>query len=463
MNTAPSPQFLATLETELIALRPFAVKLCGGNKTLADDLVQETAVRALSGHRGFTYGSMRPWLITTLRNCLHDTRNRSSDVLAMDPALLAERHRTPCFTVPLSDPLQRLMAKDLERQLAQLDPVTRQIIVLMGVEGHDASSTAARVGLTQGRVEGIYADTVEALAKAIDEPLGKLPRDGHDGVGVRRGPPGHIAIAARRYFSQMPPDEAEALLRDLPTTQQSVMRQMLEGGMSQAQVAARLGISEGTVKSAFSRACAAISRRTGAQLAQPKTEPLPVGLQAAIDAHLATLSAGSRRPHATCLRRVFAEPAHRDLTALSGARLRSYLADNRIDAYPVWRFFEAERRAGRMPRNPLPKGRKLSRDERLAGVPASVAATVLAYQAEKGLPSRTYAIIMRFLEHSHVEQRGDINAAAADRYLAMLTPRSRRLAVHDLTRFVDWCGTEQAPTRPGPHPGPTDTTAMERS
>src|SRR5881409_1197765 len=48
-------------------LRAFAISLCG-NVDRADDLVQETLLRALAHMDAFRPGSMIAWLITILRN-----------------------------------------------------------------------------------------------------------------------------------------------------------------------------------------------------------------------------------------------------------------------------------------------------------------------------------------------------------------------------------------------------------
>src|SRR5271167_4404545 len=64
LDPATRDQVLATVPS----LRAFAISLCG-NADRADDLVQETMLRALANIRSFQPGTNMPaWLFTILRN-----------------------------------------------------------------------------------------------------------------------------------------------------------------------------------------------------------------------------------------------------------------------------------------------------------------------------------------------------------------------------------------------------------
>jgi RNA polymerase sigma-70 factor, ECF subfamily len=65
---AASPDFKRDMLTGLPRLRAYAISLCG-NATLADDLVQDTVLKAWSHQEQFEPGTnMIAWMITILRN-----------------------------------------------------------------------------------------------------------------------------------------------------------------------------------------------------------------------------------------------------------------------------------------------------------------------------------------------------------------------------------------------------------
>ena len=69
-----SPQLKADLIGAIPNLRAFAVSLCG-NPDRADDLVQETLVKAWSNLTSFSEGTnLAAWLFTILRNIYYDQR-----------------------------------------------------------------------------------------------------------------------------------------------------------------------------------------------------------------------------------------------------------------------------------------------------------------------------------------------------------------------------------------------------
>jgi RNA polymerase sigma-70 factor (ECF subfamily) len=81
-----------TFEESLVAARPslkaWAIKLCG-NVTLADDLVQNTMVRALANREKFIPGTnFDAWLFTILRNDFYSRRrSRSREVEDPDESM----------------------------------------------------------------------------------------------------------------------------------------------------------------------------------------------------------------------------------------------------------------------------------------------------------------------------------------------------------------------------------------
>ena len=87
MNTAPDIR--KALLAAIPSLRAFAISLCG-NADKADDLVQETLVKAWSHIGSFTEGTNMPaWLFTILRNQFYSQyRRRRREVIADRPTKL---------------------------------------------------------------------------------------------------------------------------------------------------------------------------------------------------------------------------------------------------------------------------------------------------------------------------------------------------------------------------------------
>jgi DNA-directed RNA polymerase specialized sigma24 family protein len=81
------PQVNDTLKKSLLALIPnlraFAFSLCG-NHERADDLVQETLLKAWSHIGGFEEGTnLRAWLFTILRNCRRTPTHRTREKIRL--------------------------------------------------------------------------------------------------------------------------------------------------------------------------------------------------------------------------------------------------------------------------------------------------------------------------------------------------------------------------------------------
>jgi RNA polymerase sigma-70 factor, ECF subfamily len=134
----------ASLEPEIPALRRYAFALLR-DRTEADDLVQETLLRAL-GRLHQRQGAMRPWLFAIMHNLhVNDARRarRRATVTLDDPGADAP--------VPGAQLSSAEMA-DAWRGLAQLPQEQRQVLLLVAVEGFDYAEAAQILGLPLGTV-----------------------------------------------------------------------------------------------------------------------------------------------------------------------------------------------------------------------------------------------------------------------------------------------------------------------
>jgi RNA polymerase sigma-70 factor (ECF subfamily) len=122
------------------ALRAFAISLCG-NVDRADDLVQETLVRAIANIESFEPGTnLRGWLCAILRNQYFSeyrkTRNEIADVDGRSVATLR--------TMPDQD--SQIELEEFRAALATLPNSQQEALVLVGALGFCHEEAAAICG-----------------------------------------------------------------------------------------------------------------------------------------------------------------------------------------------------------------------------------------------------------------------------------------------------------------------------
>jgi RNA polymerase sigma-70 factor (ECF subfamily) len=140
------------LRDEMLAevphLRAFATSLCG-NQDYADDLVQETLLRALTNSHSFLPGTnMGAWLFTILRNAFFsDCRKRRREVGDAD-GVYAQAHLR-------SHPEQNghMEFEELRQALASLPDDQREAIILVGASGFAYRDAAKICGCATGTVK----------------------------------------------------------------------------------------------------------------------------------------------------------------------------------------------------------------------------------------------------------------------------------------------------------------------
>jgi RNA polymerase sigma-70 factor (ECF subfamily) len=153
-------------------LRAFAVSLCG-DLDRADDLVQETLLKAWSHLHGFQEGTnLRAWLFTILRNTyFSDFRKRRREV--DDDGSRADRLSV--------HPGQQghLDMQDFRRALNLLPPDQREALVLVGAAGYSyeeaASISGCAIGTIKSRVNRARGKLVALLSVAGPAEYGPDP------------------------------------------------------------------------------------------------------------------------------------------------------------------------------------------------------------------------------------------------------------------------------------------------
>lgn len=157
------------LESHLRPLRAFALNL-SRNSAQADDLVQDTLVKAWSNIDKFTPGTnLRAWLFTILRNTYYsERRKRQREVPDVTGALTSSLAEKPAHD-------GRLQLRDFSRAFAQLADEQREALILVGASGFSYEEAAAMCGVATGTIKSRAnrgrARLAELLALSGDEAL----------------------------------------------------------------------------------------------------------------------------------------------------------------------------------------------------------------------------------------------------------------------------------------------------
>ena len=157
----PTTSFRDDLIAEIKNLRAFAISL-SGSVSMADDLVQETLLRAWSKSDKFQPGtSLRAWLFTILRNIYYSNyRKRAREVQDSEGAY-ARR-----LTVS-GDQESHLDLEDFRKALTKLPPEQREVLTLVGASGLSYEEAAVicdvEIGTIKSRLSRARSKLVELL------------------------------------------------------------------------------------------------------------------------------------------------------------------------------------------------------------------------------------------------------------------------------------------------------------
>lgn len=145
--TGLSPNLRNELLAAIPNLRAFAMSLCG-NPSRADDLAQETLMRAWHKIETFEDGTnLKAWLFTILRNVYYsELRKRKREVEDADGHLSAGLAVHP-------EQLGHMDASDFMIALQQIPTDQREALILVGAEGFSYEEVAAISGVAVGTIK----------------------------------------------------------------------------------------------------------------------------------------------------------------------------------------------------------------------------------------------------------------------------------------------------------------------
>jgi RNA polymerase sigma-70 factor (ECF subfamily) len=151
-------------------LRAFARSLCG-NRDRADDLVQETVMRALANRDKFQEGTnLHAWLVTILRNQYYsEIRKRRREVEDSEGT-----HASRLSDIAAQP--GHLELDDFLRAMRLLPDEQREALVLIGASGFSYEEAAeicgVRVGTVKSRVSRARSRLDEIMNGGVDLPGG---------------------------------------------------------------------------------------------------------------------------------------------------------------------------------------------------------------------------------------------------------------------------------------------------
>jgi RNA polymerase sigma-70 factor (ECF subfamily) len=148
------------------ALQAYALRLCQGDRQRAEDLVQETLLRAWRHPTSMdpTQGSVRAWLFTTARNLAIDAwRRRSVRVTEVITDQLPE----PVAEVNETD--RAVEAWTIAEALNHLSPPHREVLMECFYQGRSVAEAAGRLGIPPGTVKSRTHYALRALRVVLEE------------------------------------------------------------------------------------------------------------------------------------------------------------------------------------------------------------------------------------------------------------------------------------------------------
>ena len=152
------PDFCGLLEAEIPPLRRYARALLR-DAARADDLIQETLLRALAKQHLWQPGTnLRAWLFTLMHN-LHVNFVRQS----VREGAMVDVEEVSGDLIATTDPTASRQLRELEEAIARLPVEQRQVLLLIGLEGVRYDEAAVILGIPLGTVRSRLSRAREAL------------------------------------------------------------------------------------------------------------------------------------------------------------------------------------------------------------------------------------------------------------------------------------------------------------
>lgn len=172
-RSADAAAFRQYVEPEIEVLLRVARTLTGSWAD-AEDLVQETLIRAFGAVGRFDGRHPRAWLLTIMRNTnLNMHRRQRPDTVGDWDQIAPSR---PAFGAASPSPPDDIVFaaefdEDLQRAVADLDPRFRAVLLLVGVDDLTYAETARVLDIPVGTVMSRLHRARDRVRKAMNSPL----------------------------------------------------------------------------------------------------------------------------------------------------------------------------------------------------------------------------------------------------------------------------------------------------
>jgi RNA polymerase sigma-70 factor (ECF subfamily) len=166
---------------ELDVLLRVARRLTGSPDT-AEDLVQETLIRAYRAVDRFDGRRPRAWLLTILRNTWKNMNRRARPLFADDPEELLDRapaRGADGRTGAEEQVIDAAFDQQLAQALTDLAPIHQEVVLLVDVDGLSYQETADVLGVPTGTV-------MSRLHRARRQLRDRLQQEGFTAAGGPR-------------------------------------------------------------------------------------------------------------------------------------------------------------------------------------------------------------------------------------------------------------------------------------
>jgi RNA polymerase sigma-70 factor, ECF subfamily len=155
--------FNQLIEQQIPRLRRYARALTR-NPERADDLVQDTMVRALAKQHFWQPGTnIRAWLFTLMHNQNVNTIRR-----AIREGVSVDMEELSSPLIATTDPTASRKLFELDRAIGQVPLEQRQVVLLVGLEGMSYAETAAILDIPVGTVRSRLSRGRDSLRRLMD-------------------------------------------------------------------------------------------------------------------------------------------------------------------------------------------------------------------------------------------------------------------------------------------------------